>query len=121
MTTLKHACVHVLDLSRSLRFYQEALGLTPQRELSMPECNWALVFLGDGVTEFQLELCQELDRSEPFHLGDDTPHVALVADDFDTLKARHKEQGLIFDELPSGIYFIRDPDGHILEILPQQA
>lgn len=26
--------------------------------------------------------------------------------------------GLIFDELNGGIYFIKDPDGHILEILP---
>ena len=51
-------------------------------------------------------------------LGDDTPHVALVAQDFDALKAQHREMGLIFDELPGGIYFIRDPDGHILEILP---
>lgn len=121
MTTLKHVCIHVLDLKRSLRFYREALGLTPQRELSMPQRGWELVFLGDGVTEFQLELCQEAGRAAPFHLGDDTPHVALVADDFDGLKAQHREQGLIFDELPSGIYFIRDPDGHILEILPKQA
>lgn len=121
MTTLKHVCIHVLDLKRSLRFYREALGLTPQRELSMPQRGWELVFLGDGITEFQLELCQEAGRTEPFHLGDDTPHVALVADGFDALKAQHREQGLIFDELPSGIYFIRDPDGHILEILPKQA
>ena len=47
MTTLKHVCVHVLDLPRSLRFYREALGLTPQRELSMPDRSWELVFLGD--------------------------------------------------------------------------
>lgn len=118
MTTLKHACVHVLELERSLRFYREALGLTPQREVSMPQRGWELVFLGDGITEFQLELCQEVNRTEPFRLGDDTPHVALVAQDFEGLKAQHRAQGLIFDELPSGIYFIKDPDGHILEILP---
>lgn len=120
MTTLKHVCVHVLDLERSIHFYQEALGLVPQREVSMPQRGWDLVFLGDGVTNFQLELCQERDRTEPFRLGDDTPHVALVADNFQQLKARHRVQGLIFDELPSGIYFIKDPDGHILEILPKQ-
>ena len=40
--------------------------------------------------------------------------MALVAQDFDALKAQHREMGLIFDELPGGIYFIRDPDGHIL-------
>lgn len=118
MVTMNHVCVHVLDLSRSLDFYQEALGLTVQRRLSMPERGWELVFLGDGVTDYQLELCQETGRTAPFALGDDTPHVALTAQDFDALKARHRELGLVFDELPNGIYFIRDPDGHILEILP---
>ncbi len=120
MAKLKHVCVHVLELERSLRFYREALGLTPQREVSMPQRGWKLVFLGDGVTDFQLELCQETGRTEPFHLGNDTPHVALEAEDFNALKVRHRAQGLIFDELPSGIYFIQDPDGHILEILPKK-
>lgn len=118
MTSMSHVCVHVFQLSRSIEFYRTALGLTPQRELSMPDRGWELVFLGDGTTPFQLELCQETGRTAPFRLGDDTPHVALTAEDFDALKARHQEMGLIFDELPSGIYFIRDPDGHILEILP---
>lgn len=121
MVTMNHVCIHVLDLSRSLTFYQNALGLTPQREVSMPDRGWELVFLGDGVTAFQLELCQETRRTQPFVLGDDTPHVALTADDFDALKAKHREMGLIFDELSSGIYFIRDPDGHVLEILPRRT
>lgn len=47
-----------------------------------------------------------------------TPHVALVSQDFQGLKAKHQAMGLIFDELANGIYFIQDPDGHILEILP---
>lgn len=37
MTTLKHVCVRVLDLDRSVAFYQEALGLTPQREVTMAD------------------------------------------------------------------------------------
>lgn len=118
MTTLNHVCVRVLDLDRSVAFYNEALGLTPQRELTMEDRGWRLIFLGDGVTQFQLELCKELGRTQPYRLGDDTPHVALIAQDFEGLKAKHKAAGLIFDELASGIYFIRDPDGHILEILP---
>ena len=65
-----------------------------------------------------LELCRELQRTEPYRLGDDTPHVALVSQDFQGLKAKHQAMGLIFDELANGIYFIQDPDGHILEILP---
>lgn len=50
MPTLSHACVRVLDLARSVAFYRETLGLTPQRELTMEDRGWHLVFLGDGVT-----------------------------------------------------------------------
>lgn len=119
MITMNHICVRVLDLARSVTFYKETLDLTIQRELDMPDRGWKLIFLGDGVTDFQLELCKETVRTEPYQLGDDTPHVALVAEDFDGLKAKHRAMGLVFDELPSGIYFIKDPDGHILEILPK--
>ena len=105
MPTLSHACVRVLDLARSVAFYRETLGLTPQRELTMEDRGWHLVFLGDGVTPFQLELCRELQRTEPYRLGDDTPHVALVSQDFQGLKAKHQAMGLIFDELANGIYF----------------
>ena len=118
MTTMSHVCLRVLDLEASTDFYRRALGLTVQRELAMPDRGWQLRFLGDGKTDFQLELCKETARTRPYHLGDDTPHIALRAEAFDDLKARHRDQGLICDELASGIYFIQDPDGHLIEILP---
>ena len=118
MTTMSHICIQVLDLEKSIAFYKENLGLTIQREISMPDRGWELVFLGDGATGYQLELCKETARTEPYALGDDTPHIGLIAADFDNLKAKHKAAGLIFDELNGTIYFIKDPDGHILEILP---
>lgn len=118
MTTLNHVCIRVLDTQRSVAFYRETLGLTIQRELDMPDRGWALTFLEDGKTGFQLELCRETGRTQPYTLGDDCPHIALVAEDFPGLKAKHQSMGLVFDELPSEIYFIKDPDGHILEILP---
>lgn len=120
MTAMNHVCIRVLDLEKSIAFYKETLGLTIQREISMPDRGWELVFLEDGATGYQLELCKETARTEPYHLGDDTPHIGLIADDFDGLKAQHQAAGLIFDELASGIYFIKDPDGHILEILPKK-
>ena len=75
MPTLSHACVRVLDLARSVAFYRETLGLTPQRELTMEDRGWHLVFLGDGVTPFQLELCRELQRTEPYRLGTGQRHL----------------------------------------------
>ena len=118
MTAMSHICIRVLDLEKSIAFYKENLGLTIQREISMPDRGWELVFLGDSTTDYQLELCKETARTEPYALGDDTPHIGLVAQDFDNLKAKHQAAGMIFDELNGTIYFIKDPDGHILEILP---
>ena len=118
MTTMSHVCVPVLDLERSLAFYREALGLTPQREMTMGDRGWRLVFLGDNETPFQLELCKQVGRTQPYQLGDDTPHVAVTAKDFAALKARHQAEGRVVDQLPGGIYFIQDPDGHLIEILP---
>ena len=99
MTTIDHTCIHVLDLDRSAAFYRDALGLTPVRSLDMPDRGWQLLFLGDGTTDFQLELCRETNRTEPYHLGDDTPHLALRAQDFDALKAKHRALGLPLDQL----------------------
>ena len=84
----------------------------------MEDRGWHLVFLGDNETPFQLELCKEIARTQPYRLGDDTPHVAVTAKEFEALKARHRAEGRIVDELAGGIYFIQDPDGHLLEILP---
>ena len=118
MTTMSHVCIRVLDLDRSLTFYRDALGLVPQREMTMEDRGWHLVFLGDNETPFQLELWKVIARTLPFHLWDDTPEVSVSAKEFVALKARHRAEGRIVDELAGGIYFIQDPDGHLLEILP---
>ena len=84
----------------------------------MEDRGWHLVFLGDGVTRSSWSSAGSSSGPSPYRLGDDTPHVALVSQDFQGLKAKHQAMGLIFDELANGIYFIQDPGGHILEILP---
>ena len=45
MPTLSHACVRVLDLARSVAFYRETLGLTPQRELTMEDRGLSLIHI----------------------------------------------------------------------------
>ena len=56
MTTIDHTCIHVLDLDRSAAFYRDALGLAPTREINAKDGSFRLVYLGDGVTGFELEL-----------------------------------------------------------------
>ena len=52
MLTFNHFNFNVLDLERSLKFYDEALGLKPVREKNAEDGSFKLVYLGDGVTDF---------------------------------------------------------------------
>ena len=73
--TFKHTNFNVLDLQRSMDFYQEALGLTEVRRIENPD--FTIVYLGDGVTDFQLELTWLKDRKQPYNLGDNEFHTAF--------------------------------------------
>lgn len=122
MTRFYHFNFNVLDLDRSLAFYRDALGLSPVREKEAADGSFKLVFLGDGLTGFQLELTWLRDRTEPYNLGECEFHLAFETDEYDALYAKHKEMGCICFENPAmGIYFISDPDGYWIEIVPKRS
>ena len=119
MTSFAHFNFNVLDLKRSLAFYERALGLRPVREKQAPDGSFRLVYLGDGQTGFTLELTWLRDRTEPYDLGEGEYHLAFVTDRYDELHALHAEMGCIcLENEAMGVYFIEDPDGYWLEILP---
>ena len=60
------------------------------------------------------------DWDRAYNLGDNEFHLAFHVDDYDAAYAKHKEMGCVCFENPAmGIYFISDPDGYWLEIVPQ--
>ena len=63
--TMIHNNFNVSDLDRSLLFYKEALGLEPVRTVAAPDGSFKLVFLGDGVSEWRLELSWLRDHPNP--------------------------------------------------------
>jgi len=116
-----HNNINVRDLEKSLIFYSEALGLVKTRQFEPADKSFKLVFLGDGKTTHRLELTWLRDRAETYNLGDNEFHLALVVDDYDAAYRRHKEMGCVCYENPTmGIYFIEDPDGYWVEILPEK-
>jgi lactoylglutathione lyase len=120
--TLNHNNFNVLDLERSLQFYTEALGLVETRRYEPEDKSFKLVFLGDGETPHRIELTWLRDRTEPYDLGDNEFHLALKTDDYAAAFARHKEMGCVCYENPGmGIYFIEDPDGYWIEIIPERG
>ena len=120
MTKFYHFNFNVVDLDRSLEFYHKALNLSPLRTKEAADGSFKLVYLGDGETGFRLELTWLRDRTEPYNLGECEFHLAFHTDEFDALHARHKEMGCIcFENLDMGVYFITDPDGYWIEIVPE--
>ena len=119
MFRMIHQNLNVLDLEKSLGFYQEALGLTEARRKEGE--TYIIVYLADGVSNFQLELTWLKNRKAPYDLGDEEFHLAFEAEDFAGAHTKHQKMGCIcFENKEMGIYFIKDPDGYWLEVLPKK-
>ena len=62
---------------------------------------------------------EALDHPQPYNLGECEFHLAFQAEDYEAAHKKHEEMGCIcFENEAMGIYFIVDPDGYWLEILP---
>ena len=117
--TFNHNNFNVLDLQKSIAFYEEALGLKVVRKYEAPDGSFILAYLGDGVTPHQLELTWLRDRKEPYNLGENEFHLAMAVDDMEAAHEKHEKMGCIcFENKPMGIYFIHDPDNYWVEIIP---
>lgn len=115
-----HYNINVLDLQKSLDFYEKALGLKEVRRKDSSDGAFTLVYIGDNTTGFTLELTWLRDWDRPYKLGDNEQHLCVrVENDYDKTREFHREMGCICYENESmGLYFINDPDGYWIEILP---
>ena len=117
--TFCHNNFNVLNLEKSLKFYEEDLGLIEVRRNKSEDGSFILVYLGDGKSSHTLELTWLRDWDRPYNLGDNEFHLALRVDDFEGAYKLHKEMGCIcYENKEMGIYFIADPDNYWIEILP---
>ena len=113
-----HNNLNVFNIEKSIAFYQQALQLKEVRRVENP--NFTLVFLGDGITSHKLELTWMRERKTPYNLGDNEIHLAFNVDDLNAAYELHKKMDCIcYENKDMGIYFISDPDGYWLEILPE--
>ena len=114
-----HECYNVLDLDRSLKFYEEALGLKERRRMEFPDGSAILCFIGSDEGDFELELTWLRDHKEPYDLGEGEFHLAFQPQDFKAAHELHEKMDCIcFENTALGVYFIEDPDGYWLEIVP---
>jgi len=116
-----HTNINVFDLEKSVKFYEKALGLKEGRRYEHPEGRFILVYMRDEFSDMEIELTWIRDRKEPYDLGDNEIHLAFRVDDFDAAYELHKEMDCIcYENKDMGLYFINDPDGWWLEIMPEK-
>ena len=114
-----HENYNVSDLGKSIAFYEKALDLHEVRRINGE--GFIIVYLSNAESDFELELTWLEDHPQAYDLGECEFHLAFRVDDFEAAHAHHKEMGCIcFENEAMGIYFINDPDGYWLEILPMK-
>ena len=114
-----HENYNVADLAKSMAFYEEALGLKETRRKEAADGSFIIVYLANENSDFELELTWLRDMDRPYNLGDCEFHLAFRTDDYEAAHAKHEAMGCICYENPQmGIYFIKEPDGYWLEVLP---
>ena len=120
--TMVHENYNVSDLDASIAFYGKALGLHEVRRKTASDGSFIIVYLANENASFELELTWLRDHPQKYDLGECEFHLAFRTDDYDAAHALHEQMGCICFENPKmGIYFITDPDGYWLEIVPTRV
>ena len=83
-----HENIHVLDLEKSLAFYEKALGMTESRRIKGED--WQIVFIDNDESDFQIELTWNEGRTEPYDNGGRDTHMAFRVDDYDAFYKLHE-------------------------------
>lgn len=114
-----HENYNVSNLEASLKFYEEALGL---KEASRKTGDgFTIVYVKNEESDFELELTCLDDHPQKYDLGECEFHLAFEVDDYDAAFKKHTEMGCVcFVNEAMGIYFIEDPDGYWLEVVPSK-
>ncbi len=112
-----HENYNVKDLEASLKFYEEALGLKEVRRNETDD--FIIAYVKNNKSDFELEMTWLKDHPQKYDLGECEFHLALEAEDYEAAHKKHEEMGCIcFENREMGIYFISDPDGYWIEIVP---
>ncbi len=119
---LLHTRLRVNDLERSVKFYQEALGLEASRRFTSPR-GAQLVFLKTPNSEEEIELCQMPAGAEPVCVQPDLMHLAFEVENLAAFAAELAQKGFPLSDGPtktgsgSTIAFIDAPEGYEVELI----
>ena len=118
-----HTCIRVMNLEKSLEFYQNALGLIETRRKDFPDYEFTLVYLSDKENGYELELTYNYNPEKPYDLGNGFSHIAVGTPDLESSHEKHIAMGYEVTPLKGlpgeapHYYFVTDPDGYKVEVL----
>ncbi|KAF3019874.1 Lactoylglutathione lyase [Neopestalotiopsis sp. 37M] len=140
-----HTMIRVKDAEKSLKFYQETLGMTLFRKVEQEAAGFNLYFLGypgeqgvpengftaerEGLLELTWNYGTEKDESFKYHNGNDQPqgfgHICVTVDNidaacerFESLNANWKKR--LTDGRMKNVAFLLDPDGYWVEVVQNE-
>ncbi|MFQ5774782.1 MAG: VOC family protein [Kiloniellaceae bacterium] len=123
-----HTMIRVLDLDRSIDFYDKAFGLKVADRFDFDD--FTLAYLRNDENDFEIELTVNKGRSEPYSHGDGYGHVAVCVDDVRAEHERFAKLNLRPGDvkefhrngaLMARFFFVQDPDGYKIEVLERHG
>jgi lactoylglutathione lyase len=122
VTKLLHTRMRVNDIEKTVKFYEQALGLVATRRHTSPR-GAQLVFLATPNSEEEIEICQMPPGAEPVKVQPDLMHLAFEVEDLERFAADLKKNGFALSDGPtktgsgSVIAFIDAPEGYEIELI----
>ncbi len=113
-----HTCIRVLDLEKSIKFYEEALGLHIVSRKDFE--TFSLVYLADKDHNHEIELTYNVGQETPYELGTGYSHIAFNVTDIEKAHKFHEDKGYTvtpIKKITNSIYFVTDPDGYKIELI----
>jgi lactoylglutathione lyase len=120
-----HTMLRVGNLERSLKFYQEVLGMRLLSRKDYPTGKFTLAFVGYGENpdHAEIELTHNWDVAS-YELGTAYGHIALGVDDIYKVCDQIRAAGGLLTREPGPmkggttvIAFVQDPDGYKIELI----
>jgi len=128
MAKMIHTMLRVLDLPRSIDFYQCVFDLREKRRHEFE--GFSLVYLGNDEADYEIELTLNHGTTEAYTHGNGYGHVAVCVDDLDAEHQRIRSLGfeprdiVVFSpggDLLARFFFIKDPDGYEIEVIERHG
>jgi lactoylglutathione lyase len=119
---LLHTRMRVNDIERTVRFYQDALGLKVSRRSTSPR-GAQLAFLATPNSDEEIEICQMPPGAPPVQVQSDLMHLAFEVDDLMAFAAAIEKKGFKLSDGPTKmshggvIAFIDAPEGYEVELI----